>query len=273
MTNPLIKKSHQSISVIILSYNGEKYIKETIDSVLLQDHDNINIIIVDDNSKTPTLDILHKYKTIPNISIIYNYENKGIVKNVNDTILSITSDFFIILGHDDLIPSDHISIMINEFEDGVASVHCNSYLIDSNGKKGELLKIDSVQEQKSQTQKIRQELAIDNFISSCGMIHKTKVFQSVNGWDEKYKNYGEWLYYINSLDYGVIKYTSKTRAFYRRHDTNITNTFKDKNIKHGVYLYKKNCRKHSFKKSNKNLVFLLRYLLENIKSYLYEYKK
>lgn len=268
-----IVSSYPSISVVILSYNGEKYIEETINSVLNQSYNNFDIIIVDDNSKKNTLDILHKYDYHEKIDIIYNSENKGITKNINDTILSINSDYFIILGHDDLIPPNHLLTMINEFEENVVSVHCNSYIIDSLGKKSSLFKSDSTQKQKSSINEIHKELAIDNFISSCGMVHRTDIFKLSNGWNIKYKNYGEWLYYIKSLDYGMIKYTSKSRAFYRRHETNITNTFRDKNVKRGVYLYKKECRQLSYKKANKNLTFLLRYINANIKSYLHEFKK
>ncbi|EJQ0210282.1 glycosyltransferase family 2 protein [Escherichia coli] len=273
MSDIITRNTCPSISVIILSYNGEKYIEETIISVLSQDYKNIAIIIVDDNSKDSTLDILHKYSNHPSIKVIFNTENKGIARNLNDTIALIDSDYFLLLGHDDLIPPDHLSIMINEFKDDVVSIHCNSYIIDSEGNKNKLLKIDSIQKTKNNTLNIRQELALDNFISSCGMLHRTKIFKLINGWDEKYRNYGEWLYYIKSLDYGIIKYTTKTKAFYRRHETNITNTFKDRNIKYGVYLYKKTCRQLGFKKANKSFTFLLRYLYANFKSYLYVFKK
>ncbi|MGJ3355103.1 glycosyltransferase family 2 protein [Providencia sp. Je.9.19] len=273
MTNMIARSTCPSISVIILSYNGEKYIEETIISVLNQDYKNIALIIVDDNSKDLTLDILHKYNNYPNIKVIFNTENRGIAKNLNDTIALIDSDYFILLGHDDLIPPEHLSIMVNEFKDDVVSIHCNSYIIDSEGNKNKILKFDSVQKIKSDFSNIRQELALDNFISSCGMLHKTKVFKLINGWDEKHRNYGEWLYYIKSLDYGIIKYTTKTKAFYRRHETNITNSFKDKKVKYGVYLYKKTCRQLGFKKANKNLTFLLQYLYINFKSYLYVFKK
>ena len=58
------------------------------------------------------------------------------------------------------------------------------------------------------------------------MINKT-YFEKVNGFDERFKMYGEWSLWIKLASIGKVKYNLNTRAYYRRHDTNITNTFKN----------------------------------------------
>ncbi|MFO8148312.1 MAG: glycosyltransferase family A protein [Gillisia sp.] len=50
------------ISVIIPTLNIESYISATIESVLAQSYDNLEVIIVDGGSKDKTLDLLNKYK-------------------------------------------------------------------------------------------------------------------------------------------------------------------------------------------------------------------
>lgn len=49
------------VSVVISSYNGEKYIKECIDSILSQTYSNFEIIIVDDQSTDKTMDVVKGY--------------------------------------------------------------------------------------------------------------------------------------------------------------------------------------------------------------------
>lgn len=50
------------ISIAMCTYNGEKYFKEQLDSLLHQTHTNIEIIVVDDGSKDSTIKILNDYK-------------------------------------------------------------------------------------------------------------------------------------------------------------------------------------------------------------------
>ncbi len=237
----------KKVSIIILVYNGSKYLKETIDSCLSQSYKNIEIIVVDDFSSDNSVDILKSYGD--KINLITNKKNQGIVKNINSIGLGLKSEYFIFLGHDDILPTNHIDIMVNEFDGATVAVHCNSIGIDGDGNETKINRNDAVQIKK--TKNCMFELSIDNFISSCGMLHKTEIFKKVNGWDEEYKQYGEWLYYIRALEFGEIKYTTKTKSYYRRHETNITNSFKKKEVKVFLDRYKNRCR-HLAHSINKN---------------------
>ena len=52
----------EKVDVLLATYNGEKYLKEQIDSILNQTYQNINLIISDDNSNDSTRKILEEYK-------------------------------------------------------------------------------------------------------------------------------------------------------------------------------------------------------------------
>lgn len=251
----------KKVSIVIPTYNGEKYLQETVDSCLNQSYENIEIIVVDDCSTDHTVEILKSYGK--KIKLIENKTNQGIVKNINNMTLGLDSDYVIFLGHDDILSKDHIEIMISEFDSDTVAVHCNSIIIDKNGDDIEIARDDKVQIQK--TGNCMFELSINNFISSCGMLHRVNIFKKLNGWSTDYIHYGEWLFYINELKYGKIKYTTRTKAFYRKHDTNITNTFKDKKVKKTLNKYKQRCR-HLAHISNNNT------MMENVKFYMNELK-
>jgi len=255
----------KKVSIIIPTYNGEKYIKETIESCLYQTYENIEIIVVDDCSIDNTVKVLESFED--KIKFTKNKINLGLIKNLNNITLNLDSEYFIFLGHDDILPTKHIEIMLSEFDDDIVAVYCNSIIIDESGNEIRLARNDNIQ--KIKTKNIMFELSIDNFISSCGMMHKTKVFKKVKGWSEEYKNYGEWLYYIKCLDYGKIKYTTLTRALYRKHNTNMSNTFKNPNIKKELNKYKNYCRRLAFIKHKYSLSEYIKYY----KNYYYIFMK
>lgn len=258
------------VSIIIPTYNGEKYIKETINSCINQTYHNIEIIVIDDGSNDNTVSILKEYGK--KIRLYLNEQNQGISKNVNKGVSLSKGEYFILLGHDDLLAKNHVEVMINEFiNDNLVAIHCNSIIIDSFGKEIKLSRDNISQIKKTNNSMF--ELSIDNFISSCGMIHKKKIFEKVKGWDETYKFYGEWLYYIKSLEFGSIGYSEKVHAFYRRHETNITNTFQNEKIREDLEIYFNNCRSLAIKQGEFSWLQVLNIKIYNTrKKYLIKFK-
>jgi glycosyltransferase involved in cell wall biosynthesis len=98
-----VPKSHSEkklISIIICTYNSQKTIKDTINSILIQNYKNYEIIIIDNTSSDNTIRIIKDYR-LKNIRIfisrdtgIYNAINKGIKKSVGDIISILHSDDF-----------------------------------------------------------------------------------------------------------------------------------------------------------------------------------
>ena len=70
------------IDVLLATYNGEKYIRQQIDSILNQTYKKIRIFISDDCSTDDTPNILKKYESEhDNIYVTYQKDNMGSVKN------------------------------------------------------------------------------------------------------------------------------------------------------------------------------------------------
>jgi len=251
------------VSIIIPTFNGQEFLKETIDSALKQTHCNTKVVVIDDCSTDATLDVLRTYEG--KLDLIKNDQNLGLTKTFNKALNLIESDYFILLGHDDVLPENHIKLLLTEFTTKeVAAVHCNSILINKKGKTGNLVRND----EKQKRERVMFHLSIDNFINSCGMMHRTDVFKRAGGWDESFRNYGEWLYYIKVLRYGIVKYTTKSISKYRRHDTNITNTFKNKNVKIGLREYKRKCRNEAHKLNDNTIMETLHYFKNELKLFL-----
>lgn len=102
------------VSIITPTYNSEKYIEDCIKSVILQDYQNIEYIIVDGNSTDGSLNIINKYKS--KIQIIISEPDSGIYEAINKGILNATGDIIGILNSDDyFISSNVISTIVKKF--------------------------------------------------------------------------------------------------------------------------------------------------------------
>ena len=95
-----MKNNVTKISIIIATYNSEKTIKKCLDSCLLQDYPNKEILIIDGNSSDNTLKIVQNFKS-PNLSFfsdadtgIYDAWNKGVKICTGDWVCFIGSDDF-----------------------------------------------------------------------------------------------------------------------------------------------------------------------------------
>ena len=102
-------------SVIIPVYNGEKHIDNAIESVLKQDLDDYEIIIVDDGSKDNTAAVLEKYRQSENIRII-SQKNQGVSAARNRGMDEAKGSYFVFLDADDIWYPDHLSVMSSLIE-------------------------------------------------------------------------------------------------------------------------------------------------------------
>lgn len=108
LSNFIIKKVKNSfdlskikVSIITPTYNDEKYIVETIDSVLNQTHKNFELIIIDDNSLDSTVKIIERFND-KRIKLIKNNVNKGAAYARNLGLKNSTGDYIAFLDGDDV---------------------------------------------------------------------------------------------------------------------------------------------------------------------------
>lgn len=105
-----------SFSVMICCYNSEKYISETIDSIIEQTYKNWEIVLVNDGSKDRTKSIVQGYID-SGIPIVYHYqENQGFASARNKGIELSNSEWIAIIDHDDICLPNRLEIQANHIE-------------------------------------------------------------------------------------------------------------------------------------------------------------
>lgn len=97
-----MSEDKETIDIIMPTYNGEKFLKEQLDSILNQTYKNIRIIISDDCSKDSTPEILKQYKEKDNRVEVYCQEkNIGVVKNIEFLLKKVNNPFYMLSDQDD----------------------------------------------------------------------------------------------------------------------------------------------------------------------------
>lgn len=120
--------TNKLVSVIMPVYNAEKYLEETLDSVLNQTYEDIEIICVDDMSSDGSRDILGKYKEkSKKIKTIYLTENAGVANARNVAIQNAEGRFIAFLDSDDVWIPEKISRQINFMLDNQYEFTFTSY--------------------------------------------------------------------------------------------------------------------------------------------------
>ena len=108
----------KTVSVVICTYNGEKYIAEQIDSILSQTYTLNEIIIQDDCSTDNTFNILERYSNKNNrIKIFRNDKNIGFNSNFKSAVKRAKSDFIAIADQDDIWYSEKIAKQVTAIGD------------------------------------------------------------------------------------------------------------------------------------------------------------
>lgn len=87
------------ISIVTVVFNGEKYLEKTILSVINQEYDNIEYIVVDGGSTDNTLKILERYKS--NIDVLISERDEGLSDAMNKGAKYATGDWLLYLHADD----------------------------------------------------------------------------------------------------------------------------------------------------------------------------
>lgn len=125
------------ISVCIPVFNGEEFIREALDSVLSQSYNNIELIIVDNQSTDTTVSIIKSY-TDPRIKFFQNDTNIGMIPNWNRALELATGDYVKILPADDVLMPECLKrqaeILTQDVNKKIALVCGRRNIIDQKGK-------------------------------------------------------------------------------------------------------------------------------------------
>lgn len=208
------------LSIIIPCYNSEATIESTLESVLHQDFQEWEAIIVNDGSIDLTEEIALKWVYRDKRFKYFSKQNEGIGKTRNFGILKAKGKYVLPLDSDNLVANDFakeaIAILENNNEIGV--VHGDAEYF---GEKSGLWKVDEFDLTK---------LLIGNYIDACAIYRKV-LWEKVGGYAENmpFQGHEDWELWITFGSIGVqFKYLNKITFKYRVTSNSMIHSFTEK---------------------------------------------
>lgn len=203
------------VSIIIPTFNGERFIKETIDNCLEQSYKNIEIIVINDGSSSKKVsDVLKEYIDKKVIRYIYQ-DNKGLAGARNTGILNSRGEYIQFLDDDDLLDKYKIENQVKYLEENkdILGVYCKTKYFDNDTK--EVIKELDI----TPTSDIYEQFLLKNFLSVNSILIRKKELL----FDESLRSledYDYWLRYFNIN--GKIGFIDNTYCMVRVHNNNMS---------------------------------------------------
>lgn len=173
------------ISVCIPVFNGEKYISESIDSVLRQTEKNFELLVVDNCSTDRTLEIVDSFND-SRIKVVKNAFNLGSTRNFNRCIELARGEYFVLLPHDDIL----MPTMLDTFskalvaDPGIGLAYSSYYIINENGERINFRMVNPEDKIMSSKEAIKEFIIHGNPVQ-CAMVRR-KLFSYLGSFDTSF---------------------------------------------------------------------------------------
>jgi glycosyltransferase involved in cell wall biosynthesis len=204
------------ISVCIATYNGEKYIKIQIDSILKLLDINDEIIISDDGSNDNTVKIIRSYSD-NRIKLFEKQKFRSPIFNFENALRKASGDYIVLADQDDIWQNNKIEV-IKEYLNNYDLVLSDANIIDSEGN--EIYK--SFYEINGSKQGLIKNI-IKNSYLGCAMAFNRKILNKALPFPKDIPMHDWWLGLIGEI-YGKIYFIDDKLISYRRHENNVSPT-------------------------------------------------
>jgi len=205
------------ISVCIATYNGEKFIKEQLDSILLQLGNEDEIIISDDGSTDDTIKIAASYQD----ARIKTFRNsfKNLILNFEFALKQAKGEYIFLSDQDDIWMSNKVEICMNDFQKGYDLILSDCSIFDSASK---VTLHPSFFDFNKSKRGIVNNIIKNSYIGCC-MAFNNKVKNRVLPFPDNIPMHDSWIG-INSELYYNVNFNKNSLIKYRKHSKNASDT-------------------------------------------------
>ena len=215
------------LAILLSTYNGEKYVKEQIESILQQDFQNLDLYIRDDGSKDSTRSIIQHYAShYSNVHFLQDTNNLGAAMSFMTLLTYVKSDYYMFCDQDDIWLKDKVSKSI--FKIKKMEQNGNLPVLAFSDAKVVDEKLNILSNSFWNYNKAFPRILLSNpkFISvfncspGCTMIFNHELKKYLTDYHPNILMH-DWYIMIKSFQNGVVDYINEPLMLYRQHSQNV----------------------------------------------------
>lgn len=215
------------ITLLVVSYNQQEYIREAVVSALAQDYSPLQIVFSDDASTDSTFSIIQEmvaaYTGDHQLVLNRNDTNLGVNRHINHVVNTMVSgELLVIQAGDDISEMNRVSEVVRVWRQTHASaIYCNATLIDSGGREiGDwiLVSRDELQHVKHDPES---NIFKEQRFYGAGAAYDVKIFKKYGPLPQDIRNEDYALAWRSSLDGGIAYHPGRLLR-YRKHALNLS---------------------------------------------------
>lgn len=212
------------VSVVMATFNGEKFLRLQIESILNQSYKNIEIIAVDDLSEDNTLSILMEYANLDHRVKVYDAErNIGFIRNFERGIKLAKGDFVVLADQDDIFKNDKIIKLLKAlFRNSSCDLAISDLGLIDEHDQIIATSMWKIQKRNPPSGHPFKYLVHENFATGCSMMIKRKFLDKILPFPNNCIAHDWWIAVAAaSENSGGICLINETLTYYRQHDSNL----------------------------------------------------
>ena len=218
------------VSIIMNCYNGEKYLKEALASIIKQTYKNWELIFWDNRSTDKSASIFKSY-TDSRFKYYYDPIRTSLGEARKNAIKKTTGEWIAFLDVDDIWLSNKLSVQINVINrykhDNIGLIYGKTYILEMKGKNKTYFIYQSIDRKLSEGYIVRDLLHKGNFIPFLTIIVNKKAYEEVGGFSTYFRYEPDYYLYILMAEKYKVKAVKKRIAIYRVHPGNLINKMSD----------------------------------------------
>jgi glycosyltransferase involved in cell wall biosynthesis len=222
-------------SVVVLTYNQETLVEETLNSIYNQSFENIELVISDDASKDNTQKVItdwienHKNR-FANVVTNFNKKNLGISGNSTTGIKLANGEFVKSIGGDDILLPDAIEKMHDFLKNNKEARFCTSKMKMFYKKNADYITFGELPEKrvfkKLKEADVNKQFRILSVVApniAPGTFFRTSIFEDYGYYDERYTRLEDWPQWLKFLLHGERLFLlDEYTVLYRKHENAVS---------------------------------------------------
>jgi glycosyltransferase involved in cell wall biosynthesis len=205
------------ISVALCTYNGERYLRQQLDSLLAQTYSNMEVIAVDDGSTDRTVELLRDYESRDSrLRVFVNPRNLGFVRNFERAISLCNGKLIAPCDQDDIWLHHKLRTLAN-YIDRHSMAFCDSELIDAQGR---ALDVNMSRFWAMQDLNDPAALVLSNCVSGHAMLFRRELLDGQPPLPTDV--FHDWWLAMRAAAHGGVAYCPQQLVRYRQHGENVT---------------------------------------------------